>query len=69
MFTGMIKPLKHKENALVPPLFNVFTKHNRSSSVHLLQHFKRHVEIKRCSRSNAHILPLGILLFNVYWYD
>jgi hypothetical protein len=25
-------------------------KHNRSSSVHLLQNFKRHVKIKRCSR-------------------
>jgi hypothetical protein len=40
----LVSPL----NALLP-LFNVFTKHNRSSSINLLQHLKRHVEIKRCS--------------------
>ena len=41
------------------PLFNVFTKHNRSSSVHLLQHFKRHVE-NVVPDNNAHISPLEI---------
>jgi primase-polymerase (primpol)-like protein len=49
MFTGMIKKqtnISIKMHIQVP-LFNVFIKHNRSSSVYLLQHFKRHVEIKR----------------------
>jgi hypothetical protein len=41
-------------------LFNVFTKHNRSSSVHLLQHFKRHVKKNFVPDSNAHVSPLEI---------
>jgi hypothetical protein len=40
----------NKKSITLVPLFNVFTKHNTSSSVHLLQHYKRHVEIKRCSQ-------------------